>query len=102
MMQPFSPAGAALKQTVTSAGVLVALSAWTDGNGGSLFVGVRGYADVFVRWGGPGITCTEATGHWCPARQASIFALPGTASHVYLITAAGESADVQIAQGRGM
>jgi hypothetical protein len=48
------------------------------------------------------VTCTEATGHWCPAGIVSTFGVPGSASHLYLITEAGQASDVQLAQGRGL
>jgi hypothetical protein len=102
-MQPFSPSGPAVKQTVTSAGVLVALSPWVDqAHGGSLNVSVRGSAPVFIAWGGAGVTCTEATGHHCIAGQANLWGVPVSATHVYLIAEAGQTSDVQISQGRGL
>jgi hypothetical protein len=101
-MHPFSPSGPSVKVNVTAAGVLRVLTPWVDSNGGTLSIGVRGAFPVFVAWGGAGVTCTEATGHWCPAGIVSTFGVPGSASHLYLITEAGQASDVQLAQGRGL
>jgi hypothetical protein len=100
-MQAFSPAGASRKIAVTSAGVLEPLATWPDGASGSLSIGVRGSVAVFVRWGDAAITCTEATGHWCPPGQVTVFEVPAS-SHLYLVTEAGLSSVVQMAQGRGL
>ena len=100
-MHPFSPAGAAIKVAVTTGGIRQALAAWSFPSGGSIAITPRGSADVFVAWGGIGVTCTEATGHVCLQRQTTVFQLPGTATHLYLITDAGTT-DVQISQGQGL
>ncbi|WP_439547866.1 hypothetical protein [Falsiroseomonas sp.] len=102
-MQPYSPAGAAQKTTVTASGVLVPLNPWVDTGGGAICVTVRGVNDVFLQWGSSGaVTCTEANGHPCLGRSANVFAVPGNATHIFLITQSGLTSEVQVSQGRGL
>lgn len=99
------PAGTAKRVTVTASGpsgaTPVALDGWSNQGGGSVLVNNLGAADVFILWGGPGIVCTKSSGHACLARAPTIYSVPDSATHLWLVSETG-SVEVSISQGQGL
>ena len=99
--KPFSLVGTPQRVTVTSSGLLVALTAWSQSWGGTLVLTVLGAVDVFVAIGSSGVTCTTSNGYPVFGRTKEALSCPNSPSHLYLICASGSSVDVVVSQGQG-